>query len=53
MYDLRAFGLEGVERNRKRSVSGGANTHPLKRRRAVEYTAGGEARQLVVKGGSY
>ena len=32
---------------------GGASTHSLKRRRAVEYAAGGEAWQVVVNGGSY
>ena len=53
MYDLRALGLDGVERKRKRSVERGASTHSLKRRRAVEYAAGGEAWQVVVNGGSY
>ena len=53
MYDLSALGLDGVETKRKRSVKWGASTHSLKRRRAVEYAAGGEAWQVVVNGGSY
>ena len=53
MCDLIALGQDGVERKCKRSAKGGASTHSLKRRRAVEYAAGGEAWQVVVNGGSY